>query len=202
MGYLWDRGNPQPIFFMQLCRQLQKTLAQAKMRMNHIWKLNLGLTMKRNFILILRKKNFFSTRWNTLFCPKKEWEWLYENITIFYIESNTQYSIVGEPKNVKQNYDQENYLMNYKITYRLQTLKKCTTFANIPVTISAHRILNSSKGFIRTRSTICTWIKNSKKAKKPRCNWCPQNNNNQKWKQNIYQVHNSHKRLPKTSMIN
>ena len=64
----------------------------------------------------------------------------------FLIQKAIQ-SIVGEPKNIKKLRTGE-LLIELQNNSQAIKLKKCTSLGNIPVTISAHRTLNSSKGVI------------------------------------------------------
>ena len=63
-------------------------------------------------------------------------------------------SVIGTPKNVKK---LKNQTLLIETTRKSQTENslKMKTFFNIPVTVSEHSTLNSSKGIIRDRSLKC-----------------------------------------------
>ena len=56
-------------------------------------------------------------------------------------------SVIGEPKNIKKLWAGELLIKTQKLI-QVSKLKKCILLANIPITVTAHRTLNSCRGVI------------------------------------------------------
>ena len=93
----------------------------------------------------LKENNAFSNNEARFFIIKKN-EGDFSKTSPFLIQKAIQ-SIVGEAKNIKKLRSGE-LLVELQSDSQASSLKKCTSLANIPVTISIHRSLNSSKGVI------------------------------------------------------
>ena len=94
----------------------------------------------------LNENNAFANNDGPRFFVIKRSDSDFSKTSPFLIQKSIQ-SIVGEPKNIKKLRSGE-LLIELQNNSQALTLKKCTSLSNIPVTVSAHRSLNSSKGVI------------------------------------------------------
>ena len=149
MGYLWDRGNPQPFLSFSIMETNTEntsnapgsSLVNAKKTRITTW-----ADRVEEFSSNLNEKNAFSNDDGARFFIIKRNENDFSKTSPFLIQKAIE-SIVGEPRNIKKLRSGE-LLIELKTNLQASKLMKCTLLANIPVTVSAHRSLNSCHGVI------------------------------------------------------
>ena len=94
----------------------------------------------------LNEKNAFSSDDGARFFIIKRNENDFSRTSPFLIQKAIE-SIIGEPRNIRKLRSGE-LLIELKTNLQACKLNKCTLLANIPVTVSAHRTLNSCRGVI------------------------------------------------------
>ena len=114
MGYLWDRGNPQPflIFSIKVTTLRKPNKAPGSSLISSAQKANIKTWADIvEFSFNLSENNAFSSDDGPCFFIIKRNENDFTKMSPFLIQKALK-SIVGEPKNIKKNCDLENYLQN------------------------------------------------------------------------------------------
>ena len=149
MGYLWDRGKPQPLSYFSMMATILGNSNNASGSGQNANAANSKLKSwdKRVDELLsnLKEKNAFANNEACFFVMKRN-EGDFSKTSPFLIQKAIQ-SIIGETKKIKKLRSGE-LLIEIQNDLQASNLKKCTSLANIPVSVSTHRSLNSSKGVI------------------------------------------------------